>query len=604
MFARSVSVSGRTASKKPGIRIGRRCRRSRRGLGTLDARGGVRDDGGERRMERRPGHRAPRARRRACPSSRAPASAGRMGRDRTPRRTRGRTRVPPDSRGSSPDRDPSISSWPSKRNFTRIGSSPRTARRPSRPRVARAGRPCRPRRRGMGAGRHELWVRTAARATRRAGRAAGRRNGCTQGASSPSGPGSLRRPRGRPRSRRSPPAGPTSASGRGSRPRSRAATNSAPKCSAAGRGPRARRAIPRCGPRYTPRGQARAAVPRAWWSHGRESRLAPRRLAAPWRTGARLAPPDCGWSPPAPRTRHSRQTLRRADPDAAELREHLRLAMQVELSTVPLYLYALRSIDDQAVRCGRNDPQHCRRGDAPPCARREPARWRSAESPNRGARPSAGLPEPAREPPPAAHAEPRAGDGRHRCDPRSSSSSSPTRPGHPKTRATTASASSTRRSRMPSSRSGPRCSRHPRGPPAVGSAVLRCGRLQLRGQRRPDADRLVGVARAAIDVIVHQGEGLNDSKWADEAHQELTHFAKFLQIAEGTSPIGSLRPLPVNPSAATIRRTCGPFRTCSTRSTRRCSCCSTRCTAASEEGSLVTGSTLRCATSWRPSGAN
>jgi len=59
----------------------------------------------------------------------------------------------------------------------------------------------------------------------------------------------------------------------------------------------------------------------------------------------------------------------------------------------------------------------------------------------------------------------------------------------------------------------------------------------------------VASARAAIDVIVHQGEGLTDVQWADPGHQELTHYAKLLRIADGTSPAGQLRPLRVNPRA-------------------------------------------------------
>jgi hypothetical protein len=56
-------------------------------------------------------------------------------------------------------------------------------------------------------------------------------------------------------------------------------------------------------------------------------------------------------------------------------------------------------------------------------------------------------------------------------------------------------------------------------------------------------------ARAAIDVIVHQGEGLSDDRWADPGHQELTHYAKFLELVAGVVPIGAVRPLPENPRA-------------------------------------------------------
>lgn len=51
----------------------------------------------------------------------------------------------------------------------------------------------------------------------------------------------------------------------------------------------------------------------------------------------------------------------------------------------------------------------------------------------------------------------------------------------------------------------------------------------------------------AIEVIVHQGEGMSDEKWADPAHQELTHYYKLAQIHDGTSPIGAVRNIGSNP---------------------------------------------------------
>jgi hypothetical protein len=54
-------------------------------------------------------------------------------------------------------------------------------------------------------------------------------------------------------------------------------------------------------------------------------------------------------------------------------------------------------------------------------------------------------------------------------------------------------------------------------------------------------------AREAIEVIVHQGEGLSDERWADPGHQELTHYYKLLQISEGVSPLGRVRPVRTNP---------------------------------------------------------
>lgn len=57
-------------------------------------------------------------------------------------------------------------------------------------------------------------------------------------------------------------------------------------------------------------------------------------------------------------------------------------------------------------------------------------------------------------------------------------------------------------------------------------------------------------ALAALEVIVHQGEGLSDDKWADPAHQELTHYHKLVQIVEGSSPLGATRPLRRNPKTS------------------------------------------------------
>ena len=52
----------------------------------------------------------------------------------------------------------------------------------------------------------------------------------------------------------------------------------------------------------------------------------------------------------------------------------------------------------------------------------------------------------------------------------------------------------------------------------------------------------------AIEIIIHQGEGLSDERWADPDHKELTHYHKLVQIYEGVSPLGTVRPLRTNPS--------------------------------------------------------
>jgi hypothetical protein len=54
-------------------------------------------------------------------------------------------------------------------------------------------------------------------------------------------------------------------------------------------------------------------------------------------------------------------------------------------------------------------------------------------------------------------------------------------------------------------------------------------------------------ADEALEIIIHQGEGVSDQRWADPDHQELTHYYKYLKIADGASPIGPVWPVPDNP---------------------------------------------------------
>jgi hypothetical protein len=60
----------------------------------------------------------------------------------------------------------------------------------------------------------------------------------------------------------------------------------------------------------------------------------------------------------------------------------------------------------------------------------------------------------------------------------------------------------------------------------------------------------VDSALDALEVIVHQGEGLSTERWADPDHQELTHYHKLLQISTGISPLGPVRALKPNPRTA------------------------------------------------------
>lgn len=62
-------------------------------------------------------------------------------------------------------------------------------------------------------------------------------------------------------------------------------------------------------------------------------------------------------------------------------------------------------------------------------------------------------------------------------------------------------------------------------------------------------------ANEALEIIIHQGEGVSDSRWADPAHQELTHFYKFQQLADGTTAIGRTWPTLDNPRTANFPET-------------------------------------------------
>lgn len=64
---------------------------------------------------------------------------------------------------------------------------------------------------------------------------------------------------------------------------------------------------------------------------------------------------------------------------------------------------------------------------------------------------------------------------------------------------------------------------------------------------------LVGVvdcssAMQAIETVIHQGEGLSEERYADPEHRELTHYAKFLELADGTVPLGAVRLAVTNPT--------------------------------------------------------
>lgn len=57
-------------------------------------------------------------------------------------------------------------------------------------------------------------------------------------------------------------------------------------------------------------------------------------------------------------------------------------------------------------------------------------------------------------------------------------------------------------------------------------------------------------ARQALEVVIHQGEGVGFERWADPGHHELTHFYKFEQLATGSIEMGPVWPVLENARTA------------------------------------------------------
>jgi hypothetical protein len=68
-------------------------------------------------------------------------------------------------------------------------------------------------------------------------------------------------------------------------------------------------------------------------------------------------------------------------------------------------------------------------------------------------------------------------------------------------------------------------------------------------------------ADEAIQVIVHQGEGLSDERWADPSHRELTHYYKLRQILDGDVVLGPVLPLPTGPRTSEYPESLQPVST-------------------------------------------
>ncbi len=64
----------------------------------------------------------------------------------------------------------------------------------------------------------------------------------------------------------------------------------------------------------------------------------------------------------------------------------------------------------------------------------------------------------------------------------------------------------------------------------------------------------VETALAATEVAIHQGEGVQEARYADPDHRELTHYAKFMDLTDGTVDIGSVIPLVKNPMISAMPR--------------------------------------------------
>lgn len=58
----------------------------------------------------------------------------------------------------------------------------------------------------------------------------------------------------------------------------------------------------------------------------------------------------------------------------------------------------------------------------------------------------------------------------------------------------------------------------------------------------------LATAKQAIDTVIHQGEGLHDEQYADHGHKEMTHYYKFKRIADGDIPLGETKPVVENPT--------------------------------------------------------
>lgn len=76
-------------------------------------------------------------------------------------------------------------------------------------------------------------------------------------------------------------------------------------------------------------------------------------------------------------------------------------------------------------------------------------------------------------------------------------------------------------------------------------------------------------AKRAIGTVIHQGEGLRDEQYADLDHKEMTHYYKFKQLADENVAIGETRPVLKNPKTAALPTSLQPV----SKLFNACYCC-------------------------------
>jgi hypothetical protein len=54
-------------------------------------------------------------------------------------------------------------------------------------------------------------------------------------------------------------------------------------------------------------------------------------------------------------------------------------------------------------------------------------------------------------------------------------------------------------------------------------------------------------AHRALEIVIHQGEGVGHHRWADPGHYELTHYYKLQELASGSIEVGPVWPVLDNP---------------------------------------------------------